>query len=222
MKKYIVFLLLIQCIGASLNAQVWRSKTIDKNISILFPSDPTESSDNGQTAFSYIDSKGVYVASIQDMKIVMPSGFRSKDEVNGFYKEMVNVTLKKYNGKLIHTKDFYIRGLKGLEMEFTFSHKSTFTEQRFSRFLVLPDKTIILQFSSPIDIADANVINRKHFFDSLELKDKDDDLWQYDEGKSTIAYIVGYLIGRLLPVFAVIIIGLTVIVIIIVRRNNRL
>jgi hypothetical protein len=222
MKKHIFFLLLIYITSSPLSAKQWHRVLIDENASILFPSKPTSSDENGQASFSCIDSKSIYVASVQDMNELQTLGFGSKDEVNEFYKGVINGTLKKYHGKLIQTNDFYIRGLKGVEIEFTFNHESGFTEQRFSRFLVVNDITIILQFSTSIDSAGSgsSIMRRKHFFDSLKLRGRDDDLGQYNDDKGRrITSKVAYVIGSWLPTL-VIIIGLIIIIRFIIKRLN--
>ena len=208
MKRSLVFVLFFHFVISSVQAQEWKKVSLSEDISIQFPVTPVKTDTADQLSFNCFDKKAVYIASINDMNDLQASGFGRKDEVNEFYKNIAAALVNRYQGKLIDTSEFYIKGLKGVQIVFIFKHASGFSERRFARLLIVNHAAIVLQWSSRDGTQDLYKTLKNDFFNSLKLKNNDDQYWQYDDDEksrfiSNISYLIGSRILFVIPVVIV-------------------
>ncbi|HEY9003829.1 MAG TPA: hypothetical protein VIM89_20910 [Mucilaginibacter sp.] len=185
----------------SLKAQEWYRQRIDENISIKFPSVPKLVDTTAQTTFTSLDKDAIYLVTVTDLKDLLGFQPASKDDVNEFYRGEIKQMLLRYHGDMIHVNEFFIKDIKGAEMEFTFHHPSGFLERRFVRFLIINEDAITIQIGTRGESSSLAMEKKNFFFNSFKLHGKDTDWWQYDsDSSSRSSSMLAHLIVKWIPI----------------------
>jgi hypothetical protein len=200
LKKYILLIVCLQMAAVGGKAQGWHRQRIDENISIKFPSVPRLIDTTAQTTFTSLDKDAIYLVTVTDLKDL--AGFQpaSKKDVNEFYRGEIKQMLLRYHGDMIQVKEFFIKDIKGAELEFTFHHPSGFLERRFVRFLIINEDSITIQVGTRGESSALAIEKKDFFFNSFKLHGKDTEWWQYDpDSSSRSSSMAAHLIVKWIP-----------------------
>lgn len=212
MKKNIcTFLLLFSVL--TLFGQTGYKQNFGDLVAITFPQKPETIDTLGQRVSQFIDSTAIYSVLSREFNFEEIPHIHS-EKLSQFYDGTINGFLKASGGKLIGKHPFEIDGLKGVEIELVSTANPNVPDLRFTRFLLLNNSLITINFWTLSENREATQKNRTEFFNSLVITADKTSLTQGIDHPA--AFMLGSLMGKL---FAwAIILGLIAGVVLLIRK----